>query len=722
LVRPISRKNIFASGDVSDLVGRAGELARLIAHAHDEGSPNGLAVMAGPSADASELFRHAYDRLFFEQQDVIPFYFAFRESDRDAHGAATRFLREFLMQTVAFRRRDPNIIDASPEVDEIAELAPPADGHWIDRMIETCASGGKLSDDHSLVRNCLSAPMRAQAGGARSFVMIDNVHLAEYLFEDLRDIFSRSNVRFVFGGPRRFLFARTDLATMPLDSLSVADAGQLVERLAEKTQVAINDQTRDLIAVQLGGNASHIASLFVAANGRQAALDSFERVESLYTDEIFGGRIARSYDEMLGRALPNGTERILRLLSETINGEASVPVSYWKKHAHLDDAAFDAALGWLNIHEIVSIGSGAVRIDPSDLPFADYVRARVRLEIDGEPRALAVGSSLADNIARAPQLMARFYRNGSALKVRDLIQAFDGQQISPALIQYDRFKAEYKGLDDGKILTAAREDKEKRALPQIVFTTYTAAIYPPLDEVCERDRSAVGLGFSDPEEKDEVAWIAAEIDSKLEATRETAEFWCNRLEMAAVHCNFKNYRLWLIAPEGFSDEALAALRKRNAYGSSHKQATLLATLLKADSAPVAAEASSEYEITVPMGEDTELIAAHTVEDIARRHNFPPKAINQIKTALVEALINAAEHGHSPDRKVHQKFVVTDDKIVITAQNRGLRLSDQVFTRDEPDEGRRGWGLKLMRGLMDDVRIERADDGTRITMTKSLNPH
>ena len=133
-------------------------------------------------------------------------------------------------------------------------------------------------------------------------------------------------------------------------------------------------------------------------------------------------------------------------------------------------------------------------------------------------------------------------------------------------------------------------------------------------------------------------------------------------------------------------------------------------------------------MVIPIGEDTELIAAHALEEIARRHNFPPKAINQLKTALVEACINAAEHGLAPDRKIHQRFIVSDDKITISISNRGLRLADKLADRDatdakvEPSESpdtRRGWGLNLIRGLMDDVRIEPVDDGTRITMTKFL---
>jgi serine/threonine-protein kinase RsbW len=119
-----------------------------------------------------------------------------------------------------------------------------------------------------------------------------------------------------------------------------------------------------------------------------------------------------------------------------------------------------------------------------------------------------------------------------------------------------------------------------------------------------------------------------------------------------------------------------------------------------------------------MDDDSELVAAHAVEEIARRHDLDSKSINQIKTALVEACINASEHSLSPDRKIYQRFRIEDDRVVLTVSNRGLKLSSHV-PGTEPHEGRRGWGLKLMRKLMDEVTIEDVDDGTRIVMTKYL---
>ena len=729
-MKRISNNKIFARTALADFVGRTVALDRLLNHAKGKSGANGLVALAVPSVGASELLRQTYDCLFFEQEDVIPFYFEIRASDRTAQNAARRFLSEFLLQTVAFRRRDAKIIDISPEIGEIGELALPPDGHWIDRLVETYQGDSKTNDDRSFVRNCMSAPLRAAANYARSFVMIDDLHAAaqlnsgEAFIEDLANIFSRASIPFVFAGQRRFLFAKTPFETMPVEPLSFSDAGKFVERVSAKTGVAINDQTRDLIAVQFDGRLGFITSLFASASTSGNDLDSFEHVERAYTDEIFGGRIGKYFDAIFARILPDAgiQTNVLRLLSEQMTAHnGKVPVAYWKKHVGLTGDELGIALDSLSCSEIINVNSGAVEIDFSNIVLCDYLHARSRLEIDGERRALTVGEALSENVKRAPELMARSYRKSAAIGLRELLRAFDGRQISPALIDFGRFKDEFKGAADDKILKALKEDNAKINLPQIVYTAHTGDFYSKLNELCDTERSAVALGFADTGEKEETAWIAAEIDSKLEASRELVEFWCDRLEMAARSCNFDRFNLWLIAPEGFVPEAMDALWARNAYGSSRKQVQLLAGILGADILPSVEKATNEYEFVFPMGENTEMIAAHTIEEIAKRHAFPAKAINQIKTALVEACINAAEHSLSPDRKIYQKSAVDDDKITITVSNRGLRLVDKITNEITSDEGRRGWGLKLIKGLMDEVTIEQVDDGTRITMVKYLKP-
>ncbi|MEQ1603448.1 MAG: ATP-binding protein [Pyrinomonadaceae bacterium] len=719
-------KRIFARTDQTDFVGRASHVERLLKIA--ERGSGGLVLLATPSVGSSELLRHVYDRLFIEQDETIPFYFEIRKSDRTAQNAAVRFLREFLLQTVAFRRCDSRIIDAAPEISEIADLAVAEDGYWIDRLIEAYSNDGRSNDELGFTRNCLSAPLRAASSGVRPFVLIDDVHLLSKLeggdafFDDIREVFGRSTIPFVLSGERRALFASTSFQTMPLDVFSFTEAGTFAERLSARFGVEINDQTRDLIAVQLGGNATQIVSLFASAAANACGLNSFEQVEQIYTDEIFGGRIGRYFDGVFDESIPDVVQqsKVLWLLTETLAARSGhVPVAYWKRHSGLSGSELDRTLDALHNREIVNVGSGSVEIDTSSTVLSDYIAARKRLEIEDETRALAVGDALAENLKRAPQLMARHYRRTSAIGLRGLLRAFDGRRISSALFEYSRFKAEFKGADDKRILRALKDDDSLVDLPRLVYTAHTAAFYPKLNEQCEPERSAVGLGFRDTAGKEETAWIAVQVDSKLEATRDLVQFWCDRLEMAALNSNFEDHQIWLIAPEGFDDDAVAALEERSAFGSSRKQVELLAELLNADLSADPTIVADEYEIVVPMGEDTEMIAAHTIEEIAKRHNFSTKAINQIKTALVEACINATEHSLSPDRRIHQKFSVAADKITITVTNRGVRLADKQPNPDAPDAARRGWGLKLIKGLMDEVRIEKTDDGTQITMIKYL---
>src|SRR5207244_4039646 len=156
------------------------------------------------------------------------------------------------------------------------------------------------------------------------------------------------------------------------------------------------------------------------------------------------------------------------------------------------------------------------------------------------------------------------------------------------------------------------------------------------------------------------------------------------------------------------------------------QVELLTARIKSEATEKEGARPDEYEMVIPMGEDTELIAAHAVEQIARRVNFRPAAINQIKTALVEACINAAEHSLSPDRKIYQRFRVEDDKLIVTVASRGVvpgSLASQngegfAASEEKRDEmSRRGWGLKLIQTLMDEVEFERVDDGTQLRMIK-----
>ena len=248
-------------------------------------------------------------------------------------------------------------------------------------------------------------------------------------------------------------------------------------------------------------------------------------------------------------------------------------------------------------------------------------------------------------------------------------------------------------------------------------------------QVCEEDHCLIAHTFEEATYTDaqQVVWLAADIESKLEVDIDVARAWCDRFEAMAIRFGFARFQIWLISNEGFSEEASRLLKRRKAFSSSRQQLDLLASRVgEAVADPVVPTAHpDEFLMVVPMGEDNELIAANTAEQIAKRLTFRPEAINQIKTAIVEACINASEHSFSPDRKIYQRFRVESDRLVITISSRGIVPANlngaSGAEAKEVAEERRGWGLKLIRTLMDEVEFERVDDGTSLRMTKYLRP-
>ncbi|HKO36373.1 MAG TPA: ATP-binding protein [Pyrinomonadaceae bacterium] len=412
---------------------------------------------------------------------------------------------------------------------------------------------------------------------------------------------------------------------------------------------------------------------------------------------------------------------LVRVLYESALSETrKASVWTWKKRLGVEGSEFERIIDALHVHELGNSSGATIELNSEPPVWMDYLHAQYQLEVAGEPRALVVANTLLSTLKRAPQTMRRKYRREAALGLRDIVARFNCQEVPASLFQNDRFAASYTGVDTETVNAALDAEPDIVRLPQIVSAADCSVLATAVRT--EKGRCAMGHGFegADYTDEHEIVWLTAEVESKLEADDEVTKEWIDRLEQLACEANLGRTRLWLVSPEGFSEDASAVLKQHDAYSSSRRQLELLTSRLEPE--PTKSEKTSdEYEMVIPMGTDTELIAARAVEEIARRVNFQPEAINQIKLALVEACINATEHSLSPDRKIYQRFRVEDDKLVVTVASRG------VVPASVPDNGgangdgksRRGWGLKLIRSLMDEVEFERVDDGTQLKMTKYI---
>ncbi len=133
---------------------------------------------------------------------------------------------------------------------------------------------------------------------------------------------------------------------------------------------------------------------------------------------------------------------------------------------------------------------------------------------------------------------------------------------------------------------------------------------------------------------------------------------------------------------------------------------------------------TEIELVIPILPSMELAASKTAKAVADYMDLDEEKTAEVTMALIEACINAFEHGKSTENNVYIKFILKDDALVIEIKDRGKGFDSSKVEMPEiskklHSERKRGWGLQLMRELMDDVKIESSEIGTTITMTKKL---
>jgi len=734
-----------------DFVGRVAELDRVVAQASEAKKGRGLLLLMEPSAGVSELLRQTYDYLFNKRSEVIPIYFAFTRNETTAVSAAIEFLNSFLQQYIAFRRNEPALCHAALTLQDLVELAPPADLEWIEQLVQLYGRVRFSNDNKELVRFCLGAPQRVPNRVGRPFVMLDGAQLAAdlnggvMLGIELLRVFGRSGLSFVLAGLRRQILDAAHTAEcnfelldlLRLEQLTSEEAHRLVDHVAVRQQVATSREARDLLVEEFAGSPFFISSFLQAAREKNIALISYLDCQRLYVDELLGGHLHHHFEELLEETTPQLDKRLalIRVLWEAVvSGEKCASVDSWRRRLQLSANELDEVMHTLHIHEFVNWNGPTVDATTGSQPWKDFLKVNYRLAVLNEPRALVVADALTDSLKRAPHTMARHYKRLAQVDLRDVVTKFDCQQLPRVLFDYGSFSAKYKGASDAELFAGLGSEAEMLKLPQMVHVTSCLAFKSELRQVCEEHKCVVAHGFEDATYSDanEVIWLVAEVESKLEVDADVAEVWYDRLETVAQVFGFRRYQVWLIGNEGFSEAASTALSEHGAFCSNRRQLEVLIAQIGAVSAsPVSTTHGTgdadEFLIVVPMGEDNELIAANTVEQIARRLTFQPAAINQIKTAIVEACINASEHSYSPDRKIYQRFRVESDRLVVTISSRGVvptnvGSGNTNVTKTENDDAarqRRGWGLKLIRTLMDEVEFEKVDDGTSLRMTKYL---
>ena len=134
----------------------------------------------------------------------------------------------------------------------------------------------------------------------------------------------------------------------------------------------------------------------------------------------------------------------------------------------------------------------------------------------------------------------------------------------------------------------------------------------------------------------------------------------------------------------------------------------------------------EISLTIPVAPDMEIVATAQAAAVGEFIEMPRDKIDEVKLALVEACINAFEHAHARDDRLYLTFRVGREEerefLEVEVLDRGMGFDQASVAAPSPEKtfsGRqkRGWGLQIMRSLMDSVDITSGHGGTRILMRK-----
>jgi serine phosphatase RsbU (regulator of sigma subunit)/anti-sigma regulatory factor (Ser/Thr protein kinase) len=171
------------------------------------------------------------------------------------------------------------------------------------------------------------------------------------------------------------------------------------------------------------------------------------------------------------------------------------------------------------------------------------------------------------------------------------------------------------------------------------------------------------------------------------------------------------------------DITMVTLQRSEGYGVSELTTRSINTAGEANSSN-GTDWQTLAELTVATEPGNERFVMEQVTEAVRGLNLPSKRLDQLKTAVAEATMNAMEHGNHylPDKPVSIKVLASRAAL-------SVRITDHGGTRtlstnpeiEVPDieaklselQTPRGWGLFLIKNMVDEMRI--SNDNTHHTV-------
>lgn len=134
-----------------------------------------------------------------------------------------------------------------------------------------------------------------------------------------------------------------------------------------------------------------------------------------------------------------------------------------------------------------------------------------------------------------------------------------------------------------------------------------------------------------------------------------------------------------------------------------------------------------FNLELPAITENEAFARSTVAAFCIALNPSLEQINDIKTAVSEAVTNCIVHAYRErkDGKIYMQVGIENNALSILIRDDGCGIADvtqamQPFYTTMPEQERSGMGFTVMRTFMDEVEVHsQPNQGTTVRMRKTI---
>lgn len=112
------------------------------------------------------------------------------------------------------------------------------------------------------------------------------------------------------------------------------------------------------------------------------------------------------------------------------------------------------------------------------------------------------------------------------------------------------------------------------------------------------------------------------------------------------------------------------------------------------------------DIHIPSELGYEKVARATASAVAQMMGFSEDRVDDLKTALSEAVANAIEHGNqlNVDVKVLVTLTIQETSLALNVVDTGYQPIPPIPSHREDRDDNRGWGMFLIQNLVDEVEV------------------